>query len=223
MMFFCVVYPYVPADAGFRMLFSRSNAANGGWSIATNAGNVQAFVFNGAGAAVTGAILGGWAGYEGERTPYILVVSCQQVAGVTTVTLYLNGRAGVTVGAAGAGFTSYAGPTTFGVQSSANAFHAKSEMLSDCGMLDTYDPTTFVSTMFGNGVAGLNAMWLADLREGRYLTWPRAAVANSDWYWAARDVVVGIGSKATWTDRYTAQAMTKFGFPQGASFPARPM
>lgn len=215
MTFFCIVYPYKTLDSTFRMFFSRSNATNAGWSLATTGGNIQAFVYNSTPAILQATSTGGW--FEGEKVPYLFLASYQN----GTLTFWANGLLRATT-VLGAGFTAYAGPTTLGARSSTTGSNALGEMLSDCGFLDTYDPTTFVSALYGNGVAGLSAMWLADLREGRYLTWPRAGVANQDWYWAARDVVTGTSAKFSWVDRFTAQAMTRFNFPQGASFPARP-
>jgi hypothetical protein len=89
-------------------------------------------------------------------------------------------------------------------------------------MLQGYDGTGFTSSVFGNGLAGIASMWMEDLQQGRYLTWPRTAVANSDWNWSARDIVAANGSiNPSWTDRYSGTILTRTGTLAAGSFPAR--
>jgi hypothetical protein len=88
----------------------------------------------------------------------------------------------------------------------------------ECAMFQGYDGTGFVSTAFGNGLPGLQAMWAEDLQQGRYLTPPRVTAVNSDWYWSARDVGTGGGAtKTLWTDRFTGTVLTKIGNPQASN------
>lgn len=93
-------------------------------------------------------------------------------------------------------------------------------MVHDTFMLEGYDGTAFASATYGNGLAGINAMWQEDLQQGRYLTWPRA-MTTADWYFSARDVVLGGGAlKSTWTDRGpNALVLSRTGAPQGSSMP----
>jgi len=91
----------------------------------------------------------------------------------------------------------------------------------DCGVLIGYDGSTFVSSVFGNGITGLMGQWMEDLQQGRDLTWPRAAAANSDYYWPARDIANGMSVGPTWTDRYSSIALTRTGNPQMYSTPVR--
>lgn len=215
MTFFCL---YWPRDEGptTRQLFGRGNFVNAGWGILVNsAGNLSVLVYNSTPAAVQ-VTATGLAAVEGTRSPYLVIASYQD--GV--LTFWVNGTQ-IGTATLGTGFTSFAGPTMIGARSSGAIGTANKEMLSDSGMLYTFDPTTFVNAVYGNGIAGLTAMWLDDLRNGRYLTWPRAAVLNSDWYWAARDTVTGLSVSLSWMDRHSATPMLRFGTPQGASFAAR--
>lgn len=224
MTFFCVVYPKKLAAGVSQVLFNRGNIGGNGWNIYQSGSAVLAIVYRTAGtfASVStgGLVNGNWDGLSGLFQPHILLASYQQVGGNSTLDMWINDRQPAQSVIAGLGFNPYAGPTTIGVVSNANLYNATDIAVGDCGFLDGYNPTTFVSTTFGNGAPGLIKSWQEDFRQGRYLTWPRAAVANSDWHWAAKDVVVGPTVRPTWTDRYSATAMLRFGSPQGASFPA---
>lgn len=218
MTFFALMYQaqIITASA---TLFGRTNRANGGWEIlCTSAGLISVRAFNSTPANVAVTTPGSMLTFDGVPAPYLIVVSYQN----GTISGWINGTSMGAPITLGAGYTPYAGPTTVGVRSSVASEYWTSGPVSDCGMLDAYDAGAYVDPVFGNGGPGLSARWLADLREGRYLTWPRAGAVNSDWYWAGRDVVAGLGTLPTWTDRYTGAILLKGNQPQGASFPSRP-
>lgn len=89
------------------------------------------------------------------------------------------------------------------------------------GVMNGYDSTGFVSPIFGNGTTGLLAQLGEDLQQGRNPTWPRAAVANSDYLWRAQDAVAGSGTTATWVDQYSAISLGRTGAPQVYGTPVR--
>lgn len=90
--------------------------------------------------------------------------------------------------------------------------------VSECIFFNGYDGTGFASATFGAGLAGINAMWCEDLQQGRVLTPPTAPVANSAWYWSARDIVGASGTVgSSWVDRYSSFALARVGAPQASA------
>lgn len=89
------------------------------------------------------------------------------------------------------------------------------------GVMNGYDSTGFTSPVFGNGTTGLLAQFGEDLQQGRDPTWPRAAVANSDWLWRSQDAVAGSAGAATWTDIYSSIPVDRTGAPQVYGTPVR--
>jgi hypothetical protein len=90
--------------------------------------------------------------------------------------------------------------------------------VAECIFFNGYDGTGFVSAIYGNGLAGIDAMWCEDLQQGRVLTPPTAPVANSAWYWSARDIVGSGGTVgASWVDRYSSFALARTGSPQASA------
>lgn len=90
----------------------------------------------------------------------------------------------------------------------------------DCGMMQNYDATGYNSALYGAGLAGFGAQIIDEVENGRDITWPTAAVVNTDFYWTAKDIADPIG-KATWTDRISSIGLTRTGMPSSSSTPPR--
>lgn len=152
-------------------------------------------------------------------TPVIWVLSLAGGAASTRT----NKTVGADLGFACVGYVP-ADNTTYTMIGNSNALSipAIHSMIHDCAMFDTYAGTGFVSAVYGNGLAGLIALWSEDLQQGRYLTKPQGgALGANDWYWSARDAACGIGqARTTWVDRGTnACPLTMSGTLQSGSTP----
>lgn len=91
----------------------------------------------------------------------------------------------------------------------------------DCGMLQNYDANTnYNNALYGTGLAGFGAQIIDEIENGRDITWPTAAVVNTDFYWTAKDIATPICGP-TWTDRLSAISLTRTGAPSGSSTPPR--
>lgn len=208
MTFFCVITCLKNEVVGYQVPFNRYIGTAAGWSVwrQTSTGVIYASVVN----STPDYVITPLGAPPTLHTPLLFIVT------------YNNGRIegwinGVSTGATtlGTGYTAAAGPTVIGTSGTGGrAYPCRYTTIHEAGMLDGVDLSA--------SIAAVNAQWTEDLQQGRYLTWPRAAVANSDWYWSARDAVLGVGGCApTWTDRYSASVMTRTGAPQSASVPGR--
>lgn len=223
MMFAAVVWmPRLTSIGGSdQVIFSGTNFSTGvgGWAIALSAGALNVAVVSGGGVVTNHqTVTGVFNVAVNQGIPFIIIG--QLVGG--SISSSVTGKPAATPTAV-VGYTAKpAGQrTAIGAQ---DALAASGTMfwIGDCAFLNGYDGTGFVSSVFGNGLAGINAMWAEDLQQGRPLTWPRAAVANSDWYWRAADVTTSAAPDATWTDRYSAFGLARSTLPpQSGTFPSR--
>lgn len=202
MTFFCI-FRQRRLTSTNEVLFGRFDAGNAGWAIWVSAGNLSASVANSTPALVTTPA-------TSMSTTVLVGVPVIYIARYSNGTnqAWLNGTS-VGTTTLGTGYTAFSGPTTIGSRPTAANYPAQSFEIMECGMLDAFDISGTVSTV--------NSQWQEDLQQGRPLTWPRSAAANSDWYWSMRDAVIGIGTRSTFNDRYTSVAMTRnAGMPEAA-------
>lgn len=212
MTFFCVIHPLVPFTSAQNHYFNRSDHFSAGWGVYSVVGTLRIFVYNPSLVQVT--IFGE---YRESSFPSLLICSYQN----GTLSVWLNGvLSGST--SSGSGFSPFNGPVCVGTRSTGYAGYTILDptIVSDCGMLYNYDPTSFVSPIFGSGAEGLNEQWWDDFRQGRYLTWPRTPTPGQDWHWSALDCVRGQTTENFWVDRYSSTSLV-LSLPnllQGASF-----
>ena len=210
MTFFCVA-TLLRASAGTDYLFQRFmvGGAADGWGILYEGNTIRVFAANATPAEVSASRA---VSVSMHKTPLIIVARYNGVPNPGNIQGWVNGvSTGVTP--LGTGYSSAANFTAVGIDGAQIRF-SPNIIIHEAGMLDGYDCAATIAT--------LNAQWTEDLQQGRPLTWPRAAVAGSDWYWSARDAALGLGGCVpTWTDRYSGVAMTRTGTPQSASVPGR--
>ncbi len=216
MTFAAVFETFTPGlSSSYNNIWNRWNAATAGWwirciSTATNTTPVlvESGIHNGVGGFITTTL-----------TAYPLRCSVIVVAryGGGFLTQWINGVAGANV--AGVGFTAASVATMVGTQGNSAAGNARNSRISECVMLDTYDAqASYSNPLYGTGVAGLTNQWAEQLQQGQYLTPPSGVWGANDAYFSSRDVVQGIGTKTTWTDRSSnLYAATKTGAVAGAS------
>ncbi len=225
-MMYGVVFTLLKAGNAQYWSGTNTSAGVGGWSISLGTGAFNVVAVNGAGTVISHqSIAGAFDVAANFGRTWILIG--QLVGGSITSSLSNTVAAGAT---AVVGYTPKpAGQKVRVGVDDATAFPASTVLpsyaLHDAFLFDTYDGTGFVSATFGNGLAGINAMWQEDVQQGRYLTRPAGgAYTANDTYFCAKDVVTGIGTKNTWTDRGgNALVLTKGGTlsPQGAALPMR--
>lgn len=203
-------------------IFSRNNAgATTGWMFrqVDNSALAQFYVLNGAAAGCTVTAV--------TYSPATMLVGVPCIAVLSLSANLLTARSNfstVDATAACVGYTppGAGDPTRIGLWTSSSA--CVNCPIMDCAMFDTYAGTGFTSATYGNGLAGLIALWSEDLQQGRYLTKPQGgALGANDWYWSARDIVGANGSTGpVWTDRGpNATPMARAGAVQGASIMPR--
>ncbi len=211
--------------AGNAFFFGGTNnsAGVGGYSVVLSTTALLIMAVNGAGAQVTHQVIAGAFDTVVGNYGRTFVLIAQLVGG------NLSSSLSSTVAAAPTAIVGYtpkpAGQTTrIGVDASTTfpgSTILPSYVLHDAFLFDTYDGTAFVSATYGNGLAGINAMWQEDVRQGKYLRDPRGgAYGVNDTYFCAKDVVFGSNTKASWPDRGgNALVLAKGGAlsPQGSS------
>lgn len=186
----------------FENIFGRNNAGPAGWGIYFSTTNLLRFsAANATPAAVN------------VNTSVVLQTPMVAIARYTNGTLdaWVNG---VLVGTTtlGAGYTAHANATFIG-NFQGGVDPARNCTIAECGMLNGFDIAATVATT--------TAQWQEDLQQGRDLTWPQTPDAQNDWYWSARDAVLGRDARATWTDRIQGAIMTRTGAPQGGQIMPR--
>lgn len=201
MTFFCVFVLKRSPTTSVQMLFNRTSYGVTGWVMVIDSGNLKMGAGNNAG----GIALTSTAISTTEFFGRPLIAICTFNSGTSSG--WINGVA-VTPVTLGTGYTAFSGRTAILNQGNSAVQHGSDVSVIAAGMLDAYDATGTFSTV--------NAQWEEDLQQGRYLTWPRTAVANSDWYWDARDVARPNVCGPTWTDRISSVAMTRTGSIQPA-------
>lgn len=186
--------------------FGRTNSGTTiGWCFVGTATTLRARIRNGGGVTIdspTVAVTG-----RDVDNLFLLVAALA----ADNLTLAVNGvSAGAT--ATGGGYTAPGGTEATVVGGATGFFFPADDYnVLDCGLLNGYDATATI--------ASLSQQWMEDVQQGRDLTWPRAPVANSDWYWNPRDAIVGGAARANWIDRYSAVALARSGNVQGSSVP----
>ena len=203
MTFFCVFTPRKPVST--QILFCRSSALTLGWFVYISGTTLRFGATN----STPAALEAGTFAIDASMVDRPIIGMGTYNNG--TMTVWVNG---VAAGSAtlGVGYTPNAVATAIGVRS-AGALPAIDCKIAECGMLDGFDA--------GATFATINSQWMEDLQQGRYLTWPRAAVVNSDWYWSARDAIAGLSGTLTWTDRFSASVANSIGLPQSSQMLAR--
>lgn len=208
---FCImnVVRQISVAGDIQQIFSKNvfSGAGGGWLNYYQNGSIVSIVTNSTPAGVIVSANLVTLGLIGQ--PLIYVAS--YVNG--TLTAWINGSQTGTM-TLGAGYTGNAIATGIGCRPSAPATNNLLDIdVAHCGFLNGYDAAATV--------AAFTAQWQEDLQQGRDLTWPRAAVANSDWLWDPRDVCAGPATRATWTDRYSGVVLNKNADPQSSQMMPR--
>ncbi len=166
---------------GGQTFFSGTNLSTGtgGWLLGVGAGALNIMAVSGAGIVTNNqAIAGTWPRVTDIGRTFV-IVGCL-VGGSLSSSVF--GEVAVAPTAVVGYIAKPAGQrTAIGTNDALGTGITQLCTVSDCAMLQGYDGTGFISATFGNGLAGLAAMWAEDVQQGRAMKWPRVAAVSSDW------------------------------------------